>query len=71
MAFDDEADQGRGELTACAAVHESAHGPFRTSGDVRSSVANGGKPDMARRAQFGSRMTQSGRRVQNRLTALV
>ena len=31
----------------------SAFGTKRTSSDVRSSVANGGKPDMARTAQFG------------------
>jgi hypothetical protein len=31
----------------------SGFGTNRTSGDVRSSVANGGKPDMARTAQFG------------------
>jgi hypothetical protein len=30
-----------------AAAHESVHGTKRTSGDVRSSVANGGKADMA------------------------
>jgi hypothetical protein len=37
-----------------AAVHESLHGTNRTSIDVRSSVAIGGKPDMASKALFGS-----------------
>jgi hypothetical protein len=36
-----------------AAVHESGCGTNRTSGDVRSSVADGGKPDIAGIAQFG------------------
>jgi hypothetical protein len=37
-----------------AAVHESVvGGTKRTSSDVRNSVATGGKPDMARNAQFG------------------
>jgi hypothetical protein len=31
-----------------------AIGTFETSGDVRSSVAIGGKPDVARTAKFGS-----------------
>jgi len=31
----------------------SAAGTNRTTSDVRSSVANGDKPDMARTAQFG------------------
>jgi hypothetical protein len=31
----------------------SAVGTNRTSSDVRYSVANGGKPDMARAAHFG------------------
>ena len=35
-----------------AAVHESAVGTNRTTSDVRSSVANGGKPDMVRTAHF-------------------
>jgi hypothetical protein len=36
-----------------AAVHESVTGTNRTSSNVRSSVAIGGKPDMARIVQFG------------------
>ena len=36
-----------------AAVHESAFGTKRTSSNVRSSVANGGKADMARTVQVG------------------
>jgi hypothetical protein len=31
----------------------SAFGTKRTSSDVRNSVANGGKPDIVRTAQFG------------------
>ena len=31
----------------------STHGTKRTSGDVRSSVANGGEADVARNAHFG------------------
>jgi hypothetical protein len=34
-------------VAAYAAVHESVVGTNRTSSDVRSSVANGGKADMA------------------------
>jgi hypothetical protein len=37
-----------------AGVHESPPGTNRTINDVRSSVANGGEPDMARAARFGS-----------------
>jgi hypothetical protein len=37
-----------------AAVHESLHGTFRTSGDVRCSVAIEGKADIARTVHFGS-----------------
>ena len=36
-----------------AAVHESACGTNRTSGDVRISVAIAGKPDVTRTDQFG------------------
>ena len=35
------------------AVHESAFGTNRTPGNVRNSVAIGGKPDIARTGQFG------------------
>jgi hypothetical protein len=40
-------------MSLFAAVHESASGTNRTSSDVRSSVAIGGKADVARTAQFG------------------
>ena len=36
-----------------AALHESAHGTKLPIRDVRSSVATGGKPDMAQTVQFG------------------
>jgi hypothetical protein len=39
--------------TQFAAVHESLVGTKRTSGDVRHSVAIGGKPDVVWTAQFG------------------
>jgi hypothetical protein len=35
------------------AKSESVYGTNRTTSDVRSSVANGGKPDIAPTAQFG------------------
>ena len=38
---------------ALANSEPSTHGTNRTSSDVRSSVAIGGKADMARTAQFG------------------
>ena len=38
---------------ALANPEPSTHGTNRTSSNVRSSVANGGKPDMTRTAQFG------------------
>ncbi len=37
-----------------AAAHESVFGTKRTSGDVCSSVAIGGKADVARTTHFGS-----------------
>ena len=37
-----------------AAVHESVCGTNRTSSDVRSSVAIGGKADMLKKVYFGS-----------------
>ena len=40
--------------TPFAAVHESLAGTKRTSSDVRSSVANGGKADITLKAHFGS-----------------
>ncbi len=40
-------------LLLSAAVHESPVGTNRTTSDVRSSVANGAKPEMTRAAQFG------------------
>ena len=45
--------RGHRQLTLFAAVHESAIGTFGTSRDVCYSVANRGKPDMARTTQFG------------------
>jgi hypothetical protein len=36
-----------------AATHESAYGTKRTTSDVRSSVAIGGKADMTRKVRFG------------------
>ena len=36
-----------------AVVHGAVNGTNRTTNDVRSSIANGGKPDMARTAHFG------------------
>src|SRR5258705_4886690 len=39
--------------TAFAAAREPGSGTKRTSGDVRSSVAIGGKPDIRRIAPFG------------------
>jgi hypothetical protein len=38
---------------ALANTEPSTHGTNRTSGDVRYSVAIGGRPDMAQTAQFG------------------
>jgi hypothetical protein len=38
---------------ALANTEPSTHGTKRTSWHVRSMVANGGKPDIARKAQFG------------------
>ena len=38
---------------ALANSEPSTHGTNRTSNDVRSSVANGSKPDIAQNAQFG------------------
>jgi hypothetical protein len=37
-----------------AAMHESGSGTKRTSGNVRSTVANGGKADVAQIAHFDS-----------------
>jgi hypothetical protein len=37
-----------------AAAHESGDGTNRTTSDVRSSVANGGKADMPGKAYIGS-----------------
>ena len=42
------------EMFGFFARARSVPGTERTSDDVRYPVANGGKPDMARTAQFGS-----------------
>ena len=47
--------RGRGDRAAAcfAAVPNDAIGTKRTTSDVRNSVANGDKPDIARTAHFG------------------
>ena len=45
---------GTSILLEICAVHKSLFGTKRTSSDVRSSVANGGKADITLKAHFGS-----------------